>query len=218
MADNLAILNAVRSRAATLVAATTGSTTLESTATGYARTAGSFVADGFYAGMEVTPSGFAHSTPGLINRVTDLTLTIDGGRPVEAAAPARQLLVGLPAIRLYENVGGDLIDRRWAVDEDYLPGPRTLVTMAGGGEVDLEPVYVLKVYGVAGRGPEALYRLTDELLELFAPASYMVAAGGAVVRVRGQPAPYRGQLIPEGAGHALITVTIPLWVRAANIT
>lgn len=218
MVDHLLLLYALRAQAKTLVVATTGTTTLEATATGYARAAGDFIADGFRVGMEVTPEGFSNNAPGLVTKATPLALTIDGGRTAEAAAAGRALTVGLPALRAYENVGFDLVDRRWAVDEDYLPGPVTRTTLGRAGELVAEPAYVLKLYGASGLGPEGLYRMADATLKLFRPNANFTAADGHVLQVRSDPAPYRGQLLPEGAGHSLVTVTIPLWVWTANIT
>jgi hypothetical protein len=52
---------ALRGRVLTLSVATTGTTSLAATATGYTRAAGSFVTDGFKPGMEVLAAGFATS-------------------------------------------------------------------------------------------------------------------------------------------------------------
>lgn len=218
MVNHLEVLYTLRARAALLVVATTGTTSLASTASSYTRTAGSFVADGFKRGMEIEPQGFGHTGPVIVTRVTALEMNVDGTLPVEAEAAGRALVMGLPRMRAYENVGFELQDGRWGVDEDYLPGPTTGVTLGKDAELDHEPSYVLKLYGVAGYGPEGLYRAADELLRLFKPNAVLTTADGTVVRVRGDAAPFRGQLVSGGAGHALVVITIPLWVRTANIT
>ncbi len=78
--------------------ADTGATTLDATATGYTRAAGSFITDGFKVGQTVVASGF--SGAGLngksrISAVTALELTTTpytGSHGVEAGAGAEQVL------------------------------------------------------------------------------------------------------------------------------
>ena len=73
MIDHLAALLALRGRALTLSVATTGSTSLSATTTGYARAAGSFITDGLVVGAEITASGFttpANNGQGVVTAVT----------------------------------------------------------------------------------------------------------------------------------------------------
>jgi hypothetical protein len=216
--DNLAILYALQGRLLTLeVTRVAGTPLLEATATGYSRSAGSFVDDGFKVGMEVQPIGFINSEPGLVDGVSALALSVEGGRNAEAAAPGRQLSVGLPAGRAWENVEYRPQERTWYVDEDYLPGPSEYSTLGQAGRTTHWPVYVLTLYGVADTGPEALYKLADAVLRLFRAGTAIPVATGDVLRVRSEPAPFRGQVLPSEAGRASITVTIPLWLTVDNI-
>src|SRR3972149_4040320 len=95
---------AIRSRVASVVVATTGSITMSATATGYARTTGSFLTDGFAVGMEVTPTGFTQTTVGIVTNVETLALEIFGGRAVQSAGAGRTLTTKLPTKRGWENV------------------------------------------------------------------------------------------------------------------
>ena len=76
--------------------ATTGSANLSATATGYARTTGSFVTDGFRVGHTITASGFSNSTNNgrsVVTAVTAtaLTVTKTGGTVAEAGAAGRTI-------------------------------------------------------------------------------------------------------------------------------
>lgn len=58
---------------------TTGTATLQATATGYTRTSGSFITDGFLEGLPITVTGFANPAnngPAVITAVTATTLTV----------------------------------------------------------------------------------------------------------------------------------------------
>jgi len=236
MISHTANLLALRSRLAGLVAVTTGATTLSATATGYARAAGSFVTDGFVVGMELAASGFtsaANNGPGLVRAVTALTLTVDAysvtaaAGPegytvaartlvVEGAAAGRTLAVGLPALRAWENASvAPAAGKPW-VEEDYLPGPVTTLTVGPLARLEALPQYVVKLYGPQKTGATALYRLADAVLALFPPRTALTLAGGDVARVRTDVAPYRGQLVQDTAGFAVVVITIPLRIETAN--
>ena len=117
---------AVRGRLLSLPAVvTTGATTLTATATGFTRATGSFVADGFLTGMEIYPMGFTGTEPGVIEgQVSDLSIAVSGMRVAEAAGGLRLLSVTLPdaAHQAWENVEFDPEDKRWFIEEEYLPG------------------------------------------------------------------------------------------------
>lgn len=218
MISHTAALIALRTQALTLSVATTGSTTLTATTTGYLRAdGGSFLTDGFAVGMEITPSGFASNPVDVLTGVTATTLTTRTARASETSGSGRTIAVGLPALRAWENVDFTPTAGRWYVDEDYLPGPVEQQTFGGvGGEIETLPQYVLKLYGSANTGATALYKVADALLALFAPKRTLTLSTGDTVAVRTSPAPYRGQLLPSDTGWSLVTVTIPLRSRSAN--
>ncbi|MGH7679885.1 MAG: hypothetical protein ACRENU_15550, partial [Gemmatimonadaceae bacterium] len=87
-------------------AATTGLTSLGATATGYSRSAGSFLAEGWVPGMSITAAGFvdpANNGISLITGVTatDLTVTKTGGTVAEVELPARS--ISSAAVRSFVN-------------------------------------------------------------------------------------------------------------------
>jgi hypothetical protein len=215
MLSHLACVEALRTQLLTLSVCTTGSATLSATATGYARTTGSFLTDGFAVGMEITPTGFAANTVAVLTGVTALTLTT-AARAVEVAAAGRTIACLLPAGRAWENVAYTPTTNRPWVEEDYLPGPAQQIPLGSLGDVETLPQYVVKVYGVPGTGLAALHRYGDAILNLFPPRTALTLSTGDVLRVRINPAPYRGQLVQDTAGFAVTVVTIPCAVRSAN--
>lgn len=222
MLDHTAALLALRARALTLVVCTTGSTTLSATSTGYARSSGSFVADGFRVGMEVTGAGFSTSGNNgaaegqrVITAVSALAITC-AGTTTESAGSGKTLSVGLPAQRAWENVALTPVAGRGFLEEEYLPGPAAQVTLGARGQVEVFPTYVLKLYGLADRGAAALYASADALLALYPPRYPLTLSTGDVLTVRTAPAPYRSQLQSVGSGWSLVVLTIPCRARSAN--
>jgi hypothetical protein len=214
MIDHLNALLRLRAHLLTLeVLSTVG--LFSATPDGFVRAEGSFIEDGFFPGMEVRPVGFDHRDPCVVRVVTAAALFIEGGRIPEAEA-LRGLLVELPALRAWENVAFKPEDGRWYVDENYLPGGVGRITVAPNAEFDAEPSYVLKLYGLSGRGSGALHRVSDAILKLFKPGSWLQIPDGYLLRVKIDPAPYKGEVLPEEASHALVVITIPLAVRFRN--
>ena len=224
MINHTTALLALRTQTLTLSVVTTGSATLDATTTGYHRSSGSFLTDGLAVGMEFTPTGFAVNAAHVITAVTATTVTTPDTIAVEAAGAGRTLAVGLPAIRAWENltpVNGTApisapVAGRWYVEEDYLPGPAAQVTVGPLGQIEVLPLYVLKLYGLANTGVTALYKAADALLTLFAPRTSFTVASGDSLTVRTNPAPFRGQLMQADPGWAVVTVTIPLRLRSPN--
>ena len=81
---------------------TTSDTTLFATATGYARTEGSFISNGFFVGQQITVDGFANAQnngTSVITDVTALTLTVTktGGTTPEVATKEARIRGPRPA-------------------------------------------------------------------------------------------------------------------------
>jgi hypothetical protein len=218
--DHVAIQMAARNWARTLVVTTTGAVTLSATATGYARTVGSFYDDNLWPGMEITPAGFATNTPRVITAVTPLTVTVSGTVPVESAAAGRSLTVGLPSRRAWVNEAfTPPLQGVPYVEEGYLPGPPAgQVTIGPLGEIEAEPTYVLNVSLPAGTGL-TIDRYTDALYRLFAPRTAIPLANGDVVRVRSDPAgaPTPSPTQQGETGFAVKVFRAPLRIRTSNI-
>lgn len=215
--DHLAALLAIRARLLTTVVAQTGVVTLTATGNGFTRENGSFVNENFRAGMEVVPAGFADNTPVIISSVTDLEIRTTTPRTAQTAAPGRSLTVGIPLLRSWENKRiANIPDNRWYIDEDYLPGPSRKIGGARG-PVEHFPMYVVKLNCLAGYGVSAPYTVAQAILDVFPPWLDISMPDGRPLRVQGDPAPFRGQLLPSAdAGRAEIVITIPLLKRTLN--
>lgn len=216
MISETAMQLALRAKALTLTVATTGTMSLAATTTGYARTTGSFVTDGFAAGMELVPSGFATNTRRVITAVTALAITVSDTLTAEAAAGGRSLTVGLPSQRAWENVAFQPTAGIPWVREEFLPGPTSQVTIGPQGELEATPMYAIYVNvpeetGLTGK------RYVDALRVLFAPRTAITLPSGDVLRVRSDTGPYAGQLQQSQPGFATQPLTIPLRLRTANI-
>lgn len=217
MIDSAAALLAFRNRAIALVAGTTGATDLAATSTGYTRLAGSFVTDGFYPGMELVPTGFTQTDPGVITRVQALTLTIDGGRTVQASGSGRTLVVGLPAQRAWENVhfDPDGADRPYAEDS-FSPGPSELISgPARGGMVIESGLWICKYYGLSNYADIGILKLVDALKARFTSGTPLTA-GSNTVRVGEKPGPWAGKILPQGNGRSVCLLTVPWWAESTN--
>jgi hypothetical protein len=205
---------ALRAHLATLAVCTTGSTTLAATATGYTRAAGSFLTDGFALGMQVTPTGFTQTATGVIEAVSALSMTIAGGRDVEASGAGRTLATLLPDVA-YENVRyTPVVGRPW-IRETYLPGGGSKATLGAFGDLDIRPLYVLAVHVPQLQDTTAADRYADALVAHFAPGTPLTV-GSDTLRVRTDVLPSPGGLVATADGWAVLTVTIPLWLRTPN--
>lgn len=211
---------ALRARALTVSVCTTGNTNLSATATGFARAAGSFVTDGFVAGMEILPSGFSSNTARrVIRSVSALAITTTEECTVQAAAGSRSLAVGFPGVRAWDNETAKQVAHRWYVEEEYDPSPPSrLRTFGAGGQVDHYGLYFLRIGFPSNVGMLAPARLIDELLELFYPSWSTTLSNGDVLRIRGDIGPSRSRTLADGAGWSVIPVTIPWWVQSTNPT
>lgn len=231
MYDEVMVQLALRAKAQTLSVATTGSTLLSATSTGFSRATGSFVADGFYPGMWFTRTGFATNTPGVVTGVTatDLTVTLflityssgvqtvsNPAMTVESAASGRTIAVPLPAMQSYENVAFQPTAGVPWVEEQFIPGPASQVTIGPLGELEALPMYALYVNVPAETGL-TVKRYVNALRTLFAPRTAIPLANGDVLRVRSDTGPYAGQLQQGQPGFAVQPLTIPLRIRTANV-
>jgi hypothetical protein len=245
MIDRTDIQLALRTKLAALTVATTGVTSLSATATGFHRTAGSFLADKFARGMWVTRTGFATLTPGVITNVTasDLDVTLylityplgkqtvtSPAMTVESAASGRSLTVGLPAMQAWES-GPTLTPIAGVpyVEEQYVPGPVFVANDGYQGRLEIRPMYSPRIYVGESVGIGADGRYADAMLRLFAPGTVIPlptgTAGDSMV-VRGQSgdaAASPGQRTPTSTigntvmpGWSTLPVNIPLVVRTTS--
>ena len=216
MIDHFANTLALRAHAFGTTIATTGTMTLEASATQYIRGSGSFLTDGFAVGMEVTPVGFPQTSVGRITAVTALTMTINGGRTVATSAGSRSLTAYLPAMRGYENVSITPVADTPYVTEEYLPGGGTTLTVgANSATLEALPIYVLTLFAPQNTGLGALRRSLDALLERFAPGTPLTV-GSDVLRVRSDVIPSATAIRQLESGWAFSQLSISLSLFTAN--
>lgn len=232
MIDQRAAVLALRNRALTASLCSTGSVSLSATSTGYARTAGSFITDGFLPGMEIGASGFgtaANNGTALVTAVSALALTVEAydvnvltnevttrTLVAESAASGRTISAGLPALFASENEDFEPVSGRPYVDEDFVPAPSFMLSMPyQGGEIEETGLYILKLFGISGPGIGALRKTANAVLARFAPGTNL-AVGADALRVRGDSGPWAGQLLPQGNGWTLCVVTIPWRAYTTN--
>jgi hypothetical protein len=221
--DDQEVVTALRTRLLSLIVASTGTTSLAVThaivnsipESSFTRTTGSFITDGFIRGMEVNPVGFTDPTPATLHSVSALVAKLTLPRTAEASAPGRSLTVGIPKLQSWENVElANLPDKRWYIDEDYIPGIPIQITLGPQGLLEYWPTYMLKLSGLSGYGNAALFVVANGILKLFPPNYAMSMPDGYALRVRSNPGPNRSQLLPDDAGRSQIVITIPLQKRS----
>lgn len=222
------IVTALRARLATMTVCTTGSVTLAATVTGFTRTTGSFVTDGFVLGMELTASGFtkaANTGVKVITAVTALTITCEGC-VVEGAGAARTIRVVLPSLQAKENseptdgiVTGRQAGRPY-YEEQFPGGGGRQMTVGGAGdhaELEFLLTFSPRVHVQAGIGREAAGAYATALLALFPPGYQFTGLGASEeLWVLHAPIPYPGQLLTSSPGFAFVPVTVPLGFRTPN--
>lgn len=235
MIDHGQMQLALRSRLLALEVCTTGSTDLAATATGYTRSAGSFIADGFKLGMEITASGFgtaANNGTGVITALTATVMTVsaytvandDDGVPTptertleaEAEAAGRTIATALPVMRTWENTPTRPAAGKPYVSEQYIPGPTRQVTVGQDGQLEVTPQYQVQVSVPENTGSGAAREYADALMGLFAPGTSMTLTNGDVLRVRTDTGPFSGQLQRGEAGWVVLPVTFPCRLRTQN--
>jgi len=215
MFNHTAAVLALRAHLLTLSVCSTGSASLAATATGYTRTVGSFVTDGFVVGAEVVPAGFTDTTPRTITAVTATIMTVSGAVTAQSAAGGRSLSVTLPTQRAWENVDFTPTTGSPYVTEEYLPGAAQKITIGPFGEIEALPIYLPRIFVPSNTGRAAVSQYADAVLALFAPET-TITVGADSLRVRGDVAPFLGQLLNLDAGFAVIPITIPLRYRTPN--
>lgn len=191
--------------------------TLAATTSGYTRTTGSFILDGFTVGSEVTPSGFATNTRRVITRVEALTLTVSSTVTAESAGGSRSLVVSMPAVFGRENTVFSPIPGRPYVTERFVPATNALrAGPAANGVREETGMYELRWYGLANTGALGIRQAVDALAARFTPGTTLTA-GSNVVRIRGDIAPVPSAIVPADDGRALCILSIYWRVFSANV-
>lgn len=215
---------ALRARALATVVATTGTLSLAATTTGYTRAAGSFLTDGFAAGMEITPAGFANNSRAVITEVTALAITAKrivaatsngvttytlAPLTAEVAAGGRSLSVGLPSQASYENAEFQPTAGIPWWREQFIPGPSSQDTVGPGGRLSALPQYAIHVHVPANTKLTAK-RYVNKLRVQFAHRTKIALPTSGTLAVRSDTGPYAGELQQSQPGFAVQPFTIPL--------
>lgn len=207
----------LRTRARTLVAATTGSASLGAAGAMYTRAAGSFIADGFAPGMELTTvTGFTDTARSVITAVAAGTMTVSRTLATETASLGRTLIAGLPSRRHWE--GRDFIATAGApfMEESFPKGPMEQRTTGPTATVEGLPVYVLKIAVPKNNGTAALDAYATAALGLFEPNTSMVLGNGDTIWVKGKPGPFASECFPYEPSWEMVAVSIPLRLLTRN--
>ena len=208
---------ALRNRALTAVVATTGTMALEATTTGYKRAdlGGSFLEDNFRVGMEIVPAGFTANTVGVIKSLTATEIVTDGARSAQASGAGRSITVGIPAYRAYENLEFQPPPGRPYIEEEFVPGGGSMESMPTNvGRLRETGLYVIKWYGLPGRGTAAIRMGIEAIRARFAPGtSISIASGNLSTRVDMAAMP--GQLVQDvRIGRPVQELTVP-WIAGS---
>lgn len=221
MIDMADLQIALRLRLLGVELATTGSTTLAATTTGYTRASGSFLTDGFRVGMEVTPAGFSDTNVRVITAVSALQMLVNSthtaGAPTAQTADAgRTLTAYLPALREYDNDAFTPVTKRAYLAEEMVPAAATLLSAsADGGTLQQTGLYVLRLYGVGDTGHLAIRAMSDAILARYAPGTSLSVSGGTAY-VRSDLAPFAGPLRRVDGGWSLCVLSIPWQAFSRN--
>lgn len=100
------------------------------------------------------------------------------------------------------------------LETDFIPATAQLITIGRSGEVERTGLYVLRLYSASGQAG-TMDDLADDVLALF-PHTADFTYNGAVVRIRGDIAPWRGLVTVGTAGRSYVTITIPWRTRSAD--
>jgi hypothetical protein len=220
MLDHIAAQEALRTLAETLVVARTGTMSLGASTSGYTRASGSFVTDGFAAGMEITPVGFPTNAPVIVKSVAPLLLSTVTPLAAVSAAGSRSIIDTIPADREWENTqnpGTTTVATRPKISDQWVPAtssstgaPSRISTVTDTG------LYVLTWFGLGNKGKLALRSEIQALKELY-PPGLKIPVGDADLRITGNPGPLAGQLIPLDNGYTAVTLRIPWRAVSANV-
>jgi hypothetical protein len=147
---------------------------------------GSFVADGFSAGDEVTLANFGISTNNGRRFITGLTASllelipdvggVEGFLP-ETPAGVVTVTAGLPAGQSDDGVTFQPRPGQPWFRETYKAGPETRQSIGPKARVRLDGLYMLSVFYPAGVGAHGLDGMTDALRTLLYPGAELSFGG-----------------------------------------
>lgn len=100
------------------------------------------------------------------------------------------------------------------IEEEFLPQPGFLPGLSRGPAVSFG-IYIVKWYGLNNTGEGDIGDGVDAILAAFPPGfTFAQLANGDSIRVRGNPAPSSGKIMPQTDGWAVCTISIPFRVQS----
>lgn len=103
------------------------------------------------------------------------------------------------------------------VEEDFIPQPGRLYGARIAGTVNGRGLYLLRVFTPSLTDLPVITAPLDALLASYPPGKPVtVATAGVALRVRDNPAPWRGGLMPGGDGFSLCVITVPWETYSQN--
>lgn len=97
--------------------------------------------------------------------------------------------------------------------EKYSSGPSFV---RGFRTTEHRGLYFVTYFGVPGLDITPIRTFTDAIRAAFPAMQGFAMASGNVVRIRGDQAPYAGEITPVESGHSYSLVTIPWWCLATR--
>ena len=122
-----------------------------------------------------------------------------------------QTVSGLPSLAS-ENKAFTPTTGRTYVEEALVPASQSLIGLTTSGPCEWDGLYVVTLHGLANTGL-AVSTLADSILAKFTPGLTLTSTNNETIRIRGTPAPWRGQVLTAD-GWAVCTITIPYWILA----
>lgn len=220
MLSHGAVHLALRDRTDGLSVCSTSGVNITVVANGYVRASGSFITENYKPGMEIHPAGCTNPTNNeraIVVQVEALKLTTREARIPESSASGRTITVGVPEALADENVAFDANASFQYLEEDYVRGPRVMLTMPyDGGTMREEGIYALNWYFLPGFDSFAIHACIDALLALFAPGTVIGTGANAVV-VAGDPSgPTATQPEPDGEGWVVVSIEVPFYAHTTS--
>lgn len=223
---------ALRARLLGTTVATTGSTSLAATTTGYTRSAGSFITDGFREGMEVSVTGFptaANNGKGVILKPLTATVMLidayDVSSPnvvtsrtlvVEAEAAGRTISAGIPALRAFDNIALVPVTGKPYLEEVFSPATHRLITFpAAGAHAEDTGLYVVTWFGLSGTGI-GIRKSISAIKARFTPGTNLPLSDGTTLTMPQDVGARAGAITPIAGGWGYVQITIPYRVFSLN--
>jgi len=139
----------------------------------------------------------------------------------ETLAALRALLVtasGLPdaSHRAWENDDFSAPVDEVYIKDEFVPAAATLHTITANGVLERNGLYIVTWVGLANTGDDDVLAGADAILAVFPPGLGSPMMSGLTLRIRGDVAPFAGQVINDANARACCQITVPWRVYSLN--